>query len=240
MWNIHRKISASLSPDKKFIASLKNLLGFYPDNLSLYKLAFMRRTNASKAKPIAMASNERLEYLGDAILGAVIAHCLFKKFPFRDEGFLTEMRSKIVNRAYLNQLATKIGIPDFLEHNATSTKFKSINGDALEALIGAIYLDQGYKITQNFIIKRLIKNHIDIDSLLNQESNFKSKLIEWVQKEKKTIKFEVAEEACAENNYLYSINVLIDDEVSGNGKDFSKKKAEQMAAEMACLEIFKD
>ncbi|MDZ7742533.1 MAG: ribonuclease III domain-containing protein [Bacteroidota bacterium] len=131
-------------------------------------------------------SNERLEYLGDAVLSSAIADYLFKKFPYKDEGFLTEMRSKIVNRAQLNKLSKKLGLDRFLEsENDSKNLCKSINGDAFEALIGAMYLDRGYNFTRRIIIKRIINLHLDIDEIEKLENNYKSKLIEWSQKEKR-------------------------------------------------------
>ena len=151
------------SSDKEFISSLRNLLGFIPNNISLYKLAFSHRSSAEEHSSGIKLSNERLEYLGDAILGAVVADFLFKKFPFKEEGFLTEMRSRIVNREHLNKLAMKIGVDHFMANNG-GVKTRSVYGNAFEALIGAIYIDKGYSVTQQFIVKRIIQHHVDIYS----------------------------------------------------------------------------
>ena len=153
--------------EKKFKASLKNILGISPKNLSLYNQAFRHNSVAKEIKEGVKDSNERLEYLGDAVLNTIIAIYLFKKFPYKDEGFLTKMRSKIVSRAHLNQLAVKLGLNKFLSQNTDpSFKFSSMNGDAFEALIGAIYLDKGFTSTQNFILNRILKFHVDVEKIL--------------------------------------------------------------------------
>ena len=135
------------------------------------------------------------EYLGDAILGAIIAEMLFKKFPFREEGFLTEMRSKIVNREHLNKLSLKLGIDHFMVNSIDpAAKNKSAYGDAFEALIGAIYIDRGYNVARKFVLSRIVKHYIDIEEIEQQDKNFKSKLINWSQRERKVVEFELLEE----------------------------------------------
>jgi ribonuclease-3 len=184
-------------------------------------------------------NNERLEYLGDAVLSSVVADYLYKKFPTKDEGFLTEMRSRIVSRSRLNQLARKMGIDMMIfEEKEVRTKSKSIFGDTFEALIGAIYLDKGYKTARKIIIHRIMDVHLDIDKIERTESNFKSRLIEWVQKEKKTIEFNLVEEIGEGYGKQYKIEVVIDDETFGKAQDFSIKAAEQRAAELTCDMIF--
>jgi ribonuclease-3 len=223
---------AYFSSDKKLYTSLRNILGFYPKNIDLYKLAFRHKSAAVEVKRGVKDSNERLEYLGDAILSAVIAHYLFQTFPFKDEGFLTKMRSRLVSRAQLNKLATKVGIHQLIESNVEGNpRNKSINGDAFEALIGAIYLDRGYAIAQKFILNRIIKHHIDIDEVESTETDFKSKLIEWVQKEKKEVRFEVLDEIGSGHERQYLVEVMIGSKAYGRGQHFSKKKAEQQASE---------
>ncbi|MGI8893528.1 MAG: ribonuclease III [Bacteroidia bacterium] len=223
------------SKDNDFIQSVKNITGFTPRNLALYHLAFRHRAQAEEIKNGAKKSNERLEYLGDAILGAIVADFLFKKFPYKEEGFLTEMRSRIVSRDHLNKLAYKIGLNEFILTTPENViKNKSIFGDAFEALIGAIYLDKGYLAAREFITNRIIKNHVDIDELETSEFNYKSKLIEWAQKEKKSITFELSGEEPTGTGRLLKIKVMVDREEMGQGMDFSKKKAEQIAAEVAC------
>lgn len=227
--------------DKKFVSSLKNLLGFYPNNLSVYKLAFFHKSVAPELKEGKKASNERLEFLGDAILDAVVAEYLFKKYPFEDEGFLTELRSKIVSRKNLNQLSGKMGLDKFIKSdNRGSVRHNSIIGDALEAMIGAIYIDKGFEVTKKFVLVRLIRNHIDVDELQEQELNYKSRLIEWVQKEKKALRFDVTGEVDMGAKRLFIINAVVNDVIMGTGQDFSKKRAEQLAAEQAFEKLEKD
>lgn len=226
--------SVYFSPHKQLYKSLKNILGFYPNNISLYLLAFRHRSvnSDNKNQP---TSNERLEYLGDAVLGAVVAHYLFKTFPYKDEGFLTKIRSRIVSRAQLNHVARKIGLDELINASLSNkAKYGSITGDAFEALVGAIYLDKGYNAASDFIVNRIIKLHLSIDDIESKETDFKSRLIEWSQKEKKELVFEVLEEPSAENNMQYKVRIMIKGEEKGRAINFSKKKAEQLAAEMAC------
>ncbi len=226
------------SPKRKYINLLKNLLGFVPGNVTLYRMAFRHRSVAILLKNGTKNSNERLEFLGDAVLGSVIAEELFKLYPYKTEGFLTEMRSKIVSRANLNQLARKLGLGELIEYDNRivnfPTKQSSLLGDAFEALIGAIYLDKGYNFTRDFIISRIIKPHVDILMLEKTESNFKSKLIEWCQRQGKDITFELIENEEGESSKLFTISVHIDGENKGVGRDYNKKNAEKLAAEKAC------
>src|SRR5687768_15780284 len=170
--------------EKKLKSSLKNILGFPPQNLFLYEQAFRHNSVAKEIKDGVKDSNERLEFLGDAVLSIVIAEYLFKKFPYKDEGFLTKMRSKIVSREHLNQLSLKLGLNKFLlQTNHPNIKFSSLHGDAFEALIGAVYLDKGFYCAQTFILNRILKFHVDVEKILLTEIDFKSKLIEWSQRE---------------------------------------------------------
>jgi ribonuclease-3 len=213
------------------------LLGFVPGNLSLYRLAFRHKSVAQNVKKGVKNSNERLEFLGDAVLGSVVAEVLFKLYPFEDEGFLTELRSKIVNRGNLNQLARKLGFEQLIQYDSrmvNSTRQGSLLGDAFEALIGAIYLDKGYDFTKNFLVNHIIKSHIDIHKLEQTETNFKSKLIEWCQRHGKDITFELIENGDGESNKLFTVQASIDGEIMGQGKEFNKKNAEKLAAERAC------
>lgn len=232
MKQLVKRTRVYFSADKKLYNSLRNILGFYPKNLALYKLAFRHTSVATEIKKGVKNSNERLEFLGDAVLGAVIAHYLFQSFPFKDEGFLTKVRSKIVSRVQLNKLAAKLGINNFIETEINgSLSHRSVSGDAFEALIGAIYLDKGYKTASNFILNRIIKIHLDIDEIINTETDFKSKLIEWGQKEKREVVFNLAEETGSGIEKQYLIEILIDGKAYGNAQFHSKKRAEQKAAE---------
>ncbi|MCP4520815.1 MAG: ribonuclease III [Cytophagales bacterium] len=219
--------------DLTLYTTIKGILGKKPKNLDLYKLA-VQHSSVSKD------SNERLEYLGDAILGAIVAEYLFKKFPYKDEGFLTEIRSRIVKRESLNGLALKIGLNKVLQfqtqHKHVKHMNQSIYGNALEAFIGAIYLDRGYKFCTKFIINGLIKPYINIQDIIDNHHNFKSVLIEWSQKNSKKIKFNIIKEKGTKHNTKeFTSQVSIDDEIVGQGIGFSKKKAEQAAAQKACV-----
>ncbi len=234
-----RKTKAS---EKNLQEAISNLFGYQPGNIAIYRLAFRHKSAASSLNNGFKHSNERLEYLGDAVLGSVIADFLFKKFPFKDEGFLTEMRARIVSRNHLNLLSRKLGLDKLIEaskeNNVTTS---SILGDAFEAFVGALYLDKGYRFTQKIIISQIIQNHVDIEALLQTEINFKSKVIEWAQKEKRSVEFELIEEI--ENGRigkLYVVSLLIDGKPINQGKDYSIKKAEQQAARLACEQIFNE
>jgi len=216
---------------------LKNIFGFYPGNVTLYKLALLHRSAATEQNGHKI-SNERLEYLGDAVLSSIVADYLFKRFPYREEGFLTEMRSKLVSREQLNKLAAKMGIDQFIQSNQDSKSyFRSMMGDAFEALIGAIYLDKGYTFTKRIVINRIINVHFDIEGLEKLENNFKSKLIEWSQKERKEVKFSVVNEIGTGSKKQYLVEISIDEKVYANGCDFSIKGAEKIAAEKAVAQL---
>jgi len=183
-------------------------------------------------------SNERLEYLGDAVLSTIVADYLFKKFPLKDEGFLTEMRSKIVSRNSLNKLSYKLGLDKFIESNGDAgIHSNSINGDAFEAFAGAMYLDKGYTFAQKIIINRIINIHINIEELQQKETNFKSRIIEWAQKEKHSIEFRLTDEVGNGHNKQYIVDLYINDISESNGRDYTIKGAEQLAAEKACVKL---
>ena len=233
--SLFKLLFSSNQQEKDLIRSLRNLLGFYPGNISVYQLAFSHRSISRETDNGVPLSNERLEYLGDAVLGAVVADMLFKKFPYRDEGFLTEMRSRIVSRENLKNLAVKIGIDELLQKEATPGTYRSMYGDAFEALIGAIYLDKGYAKTQNFILERIIRIHVDLHEIEQTEKNFKSLILNWGQREKHTIVFETVEEE--QKDRLIKVRLLVDDNEVAVGVDFVKKKAEQIAAQAACTTL---
>ena len=213
-------------------------MGFVPGNLRLYRMAFRHRSVAVEVKNGAKNSNERLEFLGDAILGSVVAELLFKMYPYKDEGFLTEMRSKIVSRSNLNQLAKRLGLDEHIEFDnkalSHNNKQGSLLGDTFEAMIGAVYMDKDYNFTRNFLLKRIIKPHIDIHTLELTETNFKSKLIEWCQRHGKDITFEIIPNEEGENAKLFTIRANVDGESCAIGRDYNKKNAEKLAAEKAC------
>lgn len=224
-------------PRKNLRRSIAHIIGERPSNLGLYQLA-LRHTSASRATAIEgfRESNERLEYLGDAVLGMVIAEFLFKKYPYKDEGFLTEIRSRIVNRETLNTIARKIGLDELIEYDGSRTRSlparTSMYGDALEALVGAVYLDKGFRFSRQFILKTLL-SHYDIESVVQNNINFKSRLIEWSQRAGKEIRFEIISEKGNSHFREFIAQIIIDDEAFATGSGYSKKKAEQSAAEKA-------
>lgn len=235
MWNLLSLAKSNSREDKKLVTAIKTIAGFAPGNLALYKLATLH-SSRSKEKNGFRESNERLEYLGDAILGAAVADYLFKKYPFKDEGFLTEIRSRIVNRESLNHLAKKVGVASIVQFDSKNIQLqKVILGNTLEALVGAIYLDKGYLRTKKFVIDKLIQPYFDLEVVVNSNSNHKSKVIEWAQRNSKEIRFEVEEVKKGRNSREFSAQVFLADEAFGQGFGLTKKKAEQDAAEKTCL-----
>lgn len=207
-----------------------------PGNLVLYKTALR---HSSAAKDNIIDSYERLEFLGDSVLGTVVAELLFKKYPFKSEGFLTEIRARIVNREEMNKLGYKIGLDRIVTFHSYKSNYahKSLYGDALEALIGAVFLDKGFKNCKKFIIAKLIGPNFDLKEIVSVNKNFKSILIEWAQKTNKDIKFVLIKEISGKNHKEFTSEVLIENEPVSQGNGLSKKKAEQAAAENACQKL---
>ncbi len=219
---------------------MKLLVGRKPLNLSLYKLALKHSSAAEETKHGIKVSNERLEYLGDAVLGTIVAEHLFIKFPYRDEGFLTETRSRIVNRESLNQVGQKMGLAKIVESDLSGKGFfshKSIYGDTLEALVGAVYLDRGYYFCRKFVLSRIILPHFDLDNIINTTINFKSKIIEWSQKENREVDFLLKSITGSQRFKEFTVELKIDEDIFTEGKGPTKKKAEQEAAKNACEKL---
>ena len=228
------KLRFYFSSDKHIYQAIKNIFGYCPGNIHLYKLALRHKSASAKKLNGLTLNNERLEYLGDAILSAIIADYLFKAFPYENEGFLTEMRSKIVSRASLNKLSYKLGLNGLIESGKESTaKAKSAGGDAFEAVIGALYLDKGYSVTKKILITRIVNVHFDIDLLIETEISYKSKLNEWAQKERRDIKFRVEEEIGEKHKKQYLVSLEVDGISLAKSQDYSIKGAENLAAEKA-------
>ena len=226
--------SAKKSFDKKLLVVIKSITGFSPGNLEPYKLATIHSSRAKEVQGFRQ-SNERLEYLGDAILGAAVADYLFKKYPFEDEGFLTEIRSRIVNRESLNLLARKLGLQHVVQYDAKNTQLQQvILGNTLEALVGAVYMDKGYIRCRKFVIEKLILTFFNLETVISSNTNFKSKVIEWSQRKGKSVRFEMLEMKRNKNLKEFTSQVFIDDEPAGKGFGASKKKAEQDAAFKTC------
>ena len=227
-------IKRFLSSDKEFLNELHRLTKLYPTNEKLYKLAFIHRSASLRLQDGTFINNERLEFLGDAILDSIVAEYLYKNFPNEPEGFLTKTRSKIVNGESLAHLATTMGIDKFIvSHVSHFDTNKNILGDAFEAMIGALYLDQGYKSVKKFVINRLINKYINIDEVLKTDTNYKSKLLEWSQQNKKQLVFNTIPIDNGNHAPYFSSEVVINGEVLASGFGSSKKEAEQNAARLA-------
>ncbi|MCD4697984.1 MAG: ribonuclease III [Bacteroidales bacterium] len=231
-------LSVFLTSDKKLLHAIKNIFGFYAGNIFLYQLAFRHKSASKDFINGLKISNERLEYLGDAVLSSIVADYLFKKFPYKEEGFLTEMRSKIVSRSQLNKLSRKLAIDKLIKSEAfCNSHSKSLYGDAFEAFVGALYLDKGYNFARKIIIKRVIEVHFDMEKLEAVDRNFKSQMIEWSQKEKIPIEFYVVDEIGNGYGKQYVVELKVDDVVYSSGRDYSIKGAEQLAAGKAFNKI---
>ena len=211
---------------------LKDILGFYPGNLKLYDIAFIHKSASIYDSQGNYVNNERLEFLGDAILGAIIADFLYNRFPQEDEGFLTKTRSKLVNRSFLTKLTYDMGLNIYINSNTTKNIDNShIYGDALEALIGAIYLDKDYKTVKYFVTKKILSQFVNLNEIEQNDSNFKSQLIEWSQKNKREVKFETTEEIGDKSKQPKFIAIVeIDNVEVGRGVGTTKKEAQQKAA----------
>jgi ribonuclease III len=221
------------SQDKQLFIAIRHIFGFYPKNINLYKQALRHKSAASEIRNGVKNSNERLEFLGDAVLSSIIADYLFKRFPYKDEGFLTEMRSKLVSRTQLNNICIKIGLDKLIQISDSGSLSNSIKGNALESFIGAMYIDKGYRFAKHVIVNKIIKFHINIEELEAKDTNFKSKLLEWAQKEKRTLEYKVINVNENYHNRLYTVEVLLDSNSEGKGSGYSIKAAEQKAAEDA-------
>lgn len=238
MWNLLKiRGRSSKKEEQKLITAIHTIAGFSPSNLSLYKLATLH-TSRSKETNGFRESNERLEYLGDAVLGAAVADYLFKKYPFEDEGFLTEIRSRIVNRDSLNLLARKMGVNLIVQFDQKNVQLQQVVlGNTLEAIVGAVYLDKGYLRCKKFVVDKLILPHFDLDVVIQSNFNHKSKIIEWTQRQSKSVRFEMVEVKKSRNQKEFSIQIFIDDQAYGTGYGYTKKKAEQDAAMKTCEQL---
>lgn len=225
------KIFISRKGDKAFSEQLENVLGFMPRKLDLYITALSHRS----VKDTPEENNERLEYLGDAVLGSVVADILYKRYPRKGEGFLTEMRSKMVNRQQLNDIAVKMGMKKIAKFNKIDGSLKNshIFGNTLEAMVGAIYLDRGYKKTHIWVTKRIVLPYLFMDDLELQDINIKNKLIGWASKQGKVITFEIVEEKTERGRRLFIIGAMLDGEIIAHGRGYNKKEASQIAAQQA-------
>ena len=218
-----------LSSDKQFARSVANIIGFTPKNLHIFKQAFSHKS-AVEPKLHTVTSNERLEYLGDSVLSTIVAEYLFKKYPNSDEGFLTKMRSKIVKRKTLNRIADDMGIDVVLMENNDTHLSESMKGNALEALVGAIYLEKGFEMTRRIVVSKILRRHLNIHDLEDKDDNYKSQLLEYCQKNGSEIDYKVMERFKLENRDRFKIAVFVDGKEIAIGEDFNKKSAEQNAS----------
>ena len=218
--------------DKELYLYIHNTFGFYPRNIALYRVAFTHKSVAAATVGSYHISNERMEYLGDTVLSTAVADYLFHTYPTQSEGFLTEMRSRIVSRVSLNRLSEKLGFGKYIRHAPdTANNARSIGGNAFEALMGAIYLDRGFDFTKTIIIDHIVRVHIDIDELQNTDINFKSKLLEWTQKHKRTLEFRMLGELGKGQKKQFHVQIFIDEQPYADAMYRSIRGAEQLAAE---------
>ncbi len=225
-----------LAKDKILAKKLRSVLGFTPRSLALFKLAFYHKS-MNDAQTHNNQHNERLEFLGDSILSTVVAEYLFKKYPGRNEGFLTKMRSKIVKRKTLNKLANDMGLDIILSTYSQGKMSKSMLGNALEALIGAMYLEKGFAGTRDYVISEVLLKHLDIHELERMDDNFKSQLLEWGQKNSISIDYKLKSKYKLDKRDRFKVAVLVGGEEVANADDFNKKAAEQHASELAIQKL---
>jgi len=229
---ILRLYNQFLAKDRDFAKRISSIIGFTPANLPIFRLAFHHKSSSTD-KTSPLRSNERLEFLGDAVLSTIVAEYLFKKYPNGSEGFLTKMRSKIVKRSTLNQIADDMGLDVILrEYNETRLS-DSMKGNALEALIGAIYLERGYNGTKQIVIGRILRNHINIHELEQQDDNYKSQLLEWCQKTGRDVDYRMKQKYKFDKRDRFKIAVAVNGDEVATAEAFSKKSAEQLASQRA-------
>ena len=228
--------------DKELYVFIHRITGYYPKDINLYKLAMVHRSKPVKTEDGHGANNERLEFLGDAVIDTVVADFLYETFPGHHEGFLTSTRSKIVQRESLNRIGNTLHLDSHVHATTHSSSHNSyICGNALEALVGAIYLDQGYKHCRKFIINRLVKQHFDLNDLVKTEQNFKSRLIEWTQKYRVTIEFELIDSYTdADKNPVFRTAVILGGIYASDAVGYSKKESHQGASKKALERLQQD
>ena len=236
------KIRLLFHKDRESYFCFYKILGFFPSNIRFYEQALLHKSTSIRSEKGRPLNNERLEFLGDAILDAIVGDIVYKHFEGRREGFLTNTRSKIVQRETLNKLAVEIGLDKLVKYSTRSSSHNSyMYGNAFEAFIGAIYLDQGYERCKQFMEKKILKNYIDLDKMSRKEVNFKSKLIEWSQKTKMEVSFELIEQFLDQDyNPMFHTEVRIESLSAGTGTGYSKKESQQNAAQMALKKIKSD
>lgn len=241
MTNFFDRVKLPFQKNSQLRKAIYQILGFYPHDIEIYREALAHRSRQYRGKngqekPV---NNERLEFLGDAILEATVSDVVYHHFPGKREGFLTNTRSKVVQRETLNRLAARMGIIDLIHANTHHSSHNSnMGGNAFEALVGALYIDRGYKAVQHFVKHRMMQEGVlDIDDTAKKETNFKSKLLEWAQKNKLQCEFRIDQESTEGNSPVFETSVIIEGVVAGQGKGFSKKQAEQDTARKALARL---
>jgi ribonuclease III len=220
--------------DGIFFSKMQHIIGFRPMNIEYYQRAFTHRSTNKLDKSGSPINYERLEFLGDAMLGSVIAAHLYNEVPSGDEGYLTKMRSKIVSREHLNELGRDLNLIQFVESKVPVQNFgENIHGNIFEALIGAIFLDRGYKYCEKFITKRVIVPYVDIPKLEGKVTSYKSLIIEWCQKEKKSFHFEIFDDNAIDGQRFFGVKLFLDKKIIAKARATSKKKAEEKASQRA-------
>ena len=240
--NLIDRIRLLFRKDKESYLCFYRMLGFYPRDIRIYEQALLHKSSSVKSDKGRLLNNERLEFLGDAILDAVVGDIVYQKFEGKREGFLTNTRSKIVSRESLNHVAEQIGLVKLIKFNTRQSAHNSyMGGNAFEALVGAIYLDRGYEYCKYFMEHRIIGQYLNLEKLSRKEVNFKSKLIEWTQKNKVVIAFELISQTLDEfNSPVFETEILIEGIPACKGKGYSKKESQQIAAHETLNKIKKD
>lgn len=233
---LKRQYNLYLSKDKVFVRRLRRILGFTPSKVNIFKIAFYHKSSIENPNGYKQ-NNERLEYLGDAILSTVVAEYLFKKYPNSDEGFLTKMRSKIVKRKSLNELADNMGIDVILSEFNNTRISQSMLGNALEALIGALYLERGFESTRNWVVNHMLRQYLDFKNLEVKDDNYKSRLLEWGQKKGKEVDFKMLSKYRFDKRDRFKVGVYVDGKEVSTAEDFNKKSAEQTASNLAISKL---
>ena len=216
---------------------IRQSFGFKPKNIGLYTQAFSHKSVAKKNTRGLKLSNERLEFLGDSVISTIVSEYLFENFPNEDEGYLTQMRSKIVSRKSLNSLGEKIGLEPFVKYLKGNFPYKSLLGNVFEALFGAIYLDKGYKKAKEVFIKYILEQYIDLENLEAINIDYKSRLLIYCQKNKLSLEFKTIKEETVKGSIKFTMGAFINGELKGQSTDLSKRSAEQAAAELVSLDI---
>lgn len=231
-----RFYNSNFSKERTLARKLRSILGFTPTRLSVYRLAFYHKSMNGEEDSYSQ-NNERLEFLGDAILSTIVAEYLFKKYPYQNEGFLTKMRSKIVKRKTLNEIAEKMGLDMILTDYSQGRLSLSMLGNALEALVGAIYIDLGYEKTRNYVINHILRKFLDIHQLEHVDENYKSQLLEWCQKNGKGVDYKVISKFKHNKRDRFKIGVFVDGDEITTAEDYNKKSAEQLASALAIQKL---